>query len=83
VERAPCGRPFRHLKGAASAGIEGETVASYEQALEGNLRNPFDSVLTGGGIGRNPFAAPTSPNRMADKGRSAYQPWRTRSFRVR
>jgi group II intron reverse transcriptase/maturase len=40
-------RAFRRLKRSASAGVDGETVASYEQGLEGKLQGLCERVHTG------------------------------------
>jgi group II intron reverse transcriptase/maturase len=40
-------RAFRRLKRQASAGVDGETVASYEENLQGNLQDLCERVHTG------------------------------------
>lgn len=40
-------RAFRRQRRAASAGVDGRTVADYEQNLEANIRNLCDRVHTG------------------------------------
>jgi group II intron reverse transcriptase/maturase len=47
VDEAALERAFRRQKRGASAGVDGETVASYELALEENLRGLCERVHTG------------------------------------
>jgi len=75
-------RAFRRQRWAASAGVDGVTVADYEQ----NLDAIFGTSATGftpGDTGHSRCAAPPSPKPTAGGGLSAYRPWRTRSSRVR
>jgi len=46
VDVAALARAFRRLKRSASAGVDGVTVASYEQSLEANLHALCDRVHT-------------------------------------
>ena len=46
VDVAALARAFRRLKRSASAGVDGVTVASYEQSLEANLHTLCDRVHT-------------------------------------
>lgn len=47
VDVAALARAFRRLKRSASAGVDGETVATYEQSLTGNLRVLCARIHTG------------------------------------
>lgn len=47
VDAVALKRAFRRLKRKASAGIDGETVITYEQDLEGNLKDLCERVHTG------------------------------------
>lgn len=47
IDVAALARAFRRLKRSASAGVDGETVASYEEAVELNLRALCQRVHTG------------------------------------
>ena len=47
VDVAALARAFRRLQRSASAGVDGVTVASYEQNLEENLQTLCDRVHTG------------------------------------
>ena len=48
VDVAALVRAFRRLRRSASAGVDGETVASYERDLESNLQALAERVHTGG-----------------------------------
>lgn len=47
VDEAALARAFRRLKRGAAAGVDGETVASYERNLGENLRDLLERVHTG------------------------------------
>ena len=47
VDVAAFERSFRRIKRTASAGVDGETVASYEENLEANLQDLCTRVHTG------------------------------------
>ena len=47
VDAAALERAFRRLKRKASAGVDGETVVTYEQDLESNLKDLCERVHTG------------------------------------
>src|SRR3954469_18930328 len=47
VDVAALERAFRRLRRAASPGVDGVTVAEYEQALESNLQHLHDRVHSG------------------------------------
>jgi len=47
VDAVALTRAFRRLRRGASAGVDGETVASYEEGLESNLQSLCERVHTG------------------------------------
>lgn len=47
VDVAALRRAFRRLRRSASAGVDGETVASYEEGLESNLQALCERIHTG------------------------------------
>jgi hypothetical protein len=75
-------RAFRRLKRKASAGVDGETVETYEQNLAGNLKDLCERVQPDA-TGHGRCAGSISLNRMAVSDRSGCPPWKTRSSRVR
>src|SRR5438105_1602996 len=84
VDIAAIERAFRRQKRLASAGVDGMTVAAYEQDLEANLRDLWISApaSTRAVTGHSRFGVSTSRKPMAGSARSACRLWRTRSFRV-
>jgi RNA-directed DNA polymerase len=75
-------RAFRRQKRQASAGVDGVTVAEYEQNLEANLQDLCARVHTGR-YRPKPVRRVHIPRQMAGADRSACPRWRTRSSRAR
>jgi hypothetical protein len=68
---------YRLTRKDGAPGIDGVTAADYEVNLEANLLDLLDRISPAV-IARRQSAEHTSPKRMAHKGRSAFQPSKTR-----
>ena len=78
VDEAALRRAFSRQKRSASAGVDGETVASYE-----GTSKTCANGCTRGAIDPSPFGGCISPSLMGARGPSVCRSWRTRSSRVR
>jgi hypothetical protein len=68
---------YRLTRKDGAPGIDGVTAADYEVNLEANLLALLDRIKSGRYRARR-SAEHTFPRRMAHKGRSAFQPSKTR-----
>ena len=75
-------RAFRRLKRSANAGVDGETVADYEKNFVSNIKGLCSRVHTGRSRPL-PVRRVYIPKSDGGKRYLAYQPWKTRSLRVR
>ena len=75
-------RAFARLKRGASAGVDGLTVQSYEQALEDNLQR-LQERLHSGRYRPLPVRRAYIPKSDGGQRPLGVRPWRTRSCRVR
>lgn len=82
VDEAALYRAFRRQKRQASAGVDGITVAKYEEKLEGNLRDLCERVHTSR-YRPQPVRRVYIPKPMAVNGLSGCRRWKTRSSKAR
>jgi retron-type reverse transcriptase len=75
-------RAFRRLKRSAAPGVDGETVASYEQGLAQNLER-LHAQIHSGRYRPQPVRGCISPRLTVAKGRSESPRSKIRLFRVR
>jgi retron-type reverse transcriptase len=75
-------RAFRRLKRSAAQGVDGETVASYEQELARNLER-LHALVHSGRYRPQPVRRVYIPRLTAAKGRSVLPRSKIRLFRVR
>ena len=75
-------RAFRRQRRAASAGVDGVTVADYEQNLDGNIRDLCDRVHSGR-YRPQPVRRTYIPKPTVGGGPLAFLHSRTRSSKVR
>jgi len=69
---------YRPTRKDGAPGIDGVTAADYEVTLEAKLLALLDRIKSGRYRAHRRSAEHTSPRRMAHKGRSAFQPSKTR-----
>ena len=79
VDETSLHRAFRRQKRRASAGVDGMTVARYEERLGDNLRDLNERIHTD----RYRLGGSTFPKPMAESGLSVYRRWKTRSSKAR
>jgi hypothetical protein len=82
VSVAALERAFRRIKRSAAPGVDGETVASYEENLAQNWGD-CTSRFTRAAIARSPSGGSSYRRPMVGRGRSAYLRWKTKSSKAR